>query len=541
MKRLLGYAIFTVYCIFILVLSIRGIPGNPAEKTLNDPRWGEEGPFELSPERGRFALLVSLIENKSFHFSLPIARFAIPDLGYTQGNYVSLFAPGLSIISIPGYLIGKYYNNSQIGTYAVVSLFAVLNAILIRALAQRAGSTSIASSLAALVFLFATPAYAYAVSFYQHHLSTFLILISIYLLITLKGVLPLYLLWILFGIALITDYPNVILMLPILLFALKNLIYLVNDNGKTIVNVRILGFISLITILIPLFFLFWFNQNSYGNPMSLAGTVTAVKSIDKSGRPELPKVAGGQKTAVGFFKSRNMFNGINILLFSPDRGLFIYTPVVLFSLFGIWAAYKKNLYLYPLFTALISINILLYSMWGDPWGGWAFGSRYLIPGFAIASIFIAIALTRYHRNIIFFLIFFITLSYSLAINTLGALTSNRNPPLSEIKALEKLSGKAEKYTYERNLDLLLNGVSKSYLFQSYGSKFFSPVEYYRLIVFMLAAVCFFLIVADNLSIFKNYHMEKRGWQKLIIYKKQPTKYQLSHLVNLFFIKIMKPI
>ena len=88
MKIFLGYLILFLFSVLILTLSIRGVPGNPAENTLADPRWGEEGPLELSPERGRFALLMSIVEKGSFNFSLPLARFVTPDLGFKDGKYV---------------------------------------------------------------------------------------------------------------------------------------------------------------------------------------------------------------------------------------------------------------------------------------------------------------------------------------------------------------------------------------------------------------------------------------------------------------------
>ena len=94
-----------IFVALILALSIRGIPGNPVSSVVNDLKWTDDGPFELSPERGRFALMLSLIENKSFDFSLPIAQFTTPDLGYKNGKYVSLFAPAVSFIIMPGTLM----------------------------------------------------------------------------------------------------------------------------------------------------------------------------------------------------------------------------------------------------------------------------------------------------------------------------------------------------------------------------------------------------------------------------------------------------
>src|SRR5438874_2733925 len=124
--------IFTLFIAIILALSIRGIAGNPTQSTMNNVTWTDNGPFELSPDRGRYALTMSLLENKSFYFSTPIARFATPDVGYTNGQYVSLFAPGVSYMTMPGYILGKYINLAQVGTFAVIAFFGLLNTLLIR-------------------------------------------------------------------------------------------------------------------------------------------------------------------------------------------------------------------------------------------------------------------------------------------------------------------------------------------------------------------------------------------------------------------------
>src|SRR3989304_7487772 len=94
-----------IFVLAAMALSIRGLAGNPNSSDLLSTTWRDEGPFELSPERGRFALTYSIVEDKTLHFSLPVAKFAVPDLGYKNDRYVSLFAPGLSFIITPGYLI----------------------------------------------------------------------------------------------------------------------------------------------------------------------------------------------------------------------------------------------------------------------------------------------------------------------------------------------------------------------------------------------------------------------------------------------------
>lgn len=494
MKMKIFNILFLIVTSIILFLSTRGILGNPNSKEVNTPTWKEGGPFELSPERGRFALLYSIVEDKSMSFSVDIARFATPDLGYKDGKYVSLFAPVVSYIAAVGYIIGKYFGASQVGAFAIIGLFALFNGLLIRRLIKHLTENDFAANLGALVYLFATPSFAYSVTLYQHQISTFLILAALNLLTSTPKVWKLFLIYFLCAASIPVDYPNLFLMAPIGIYALGWLV-----NAKVVenkINLKInpaylLGFLGLV---LPLIFFFWFNYNSYGDPLQLSGTVASVAEIDKFGNsinsrfyPTEPTIEQSEtapkkeKRAVGFFKSRYIANGLFIHLFSPDRGIIYFTPVILLGLLGVYFASKSGTSLSPLMVAVIGANILLYSMWGDPWGGWAFGSRYLIPSYALLSIFLGVLLAKFNRNIPLFIIFTLLCFYSVDINTIGALSTSAVPPKVQVLELEKISGVVQKYNHERGLDMLKNGKSKSFFYSTYLSNTISALDYYKII------------------------------------------------------------
>ena len=84
----------------------------------------------------------------------------------------------------------------------------------------------------------------------------------------------------------------------------------------------------------------------------------------------------------GFFSggawNTSFFDGLAGILLSPSRGLFIYSPVFVLSLSGMYIAWRRSgnlLYKY-MGVAVVSV-IVLYSKWGHWWGGWAFGPRLL--------------------------------------------------------------------------------------------------------------------------------------------------------------------
>jgi hypothetical protein len=481
--------------ILILFINIRGIVGNPAASDLNSNQWQTDGPFELSPERGRFALTYSFIEEKSLYFSLPIARFVAPDLGYKNGHYVSLFAPGVSFIIAPGYYIGKLLGASQVGAFGIITLFACMNALLIRSIAIRLKVHPLAATLGSYAFIFASPAFAYAVTLYQHHVSTFLILASIYLLMISDSLWSAAILWFLFAASVPVDYPNLILMLPIAVSALGKIILVKTNVLSCQIRVKMFNVLTVLSGIIPLLFFLWFNQMSFGNPLQLSGTVPRVKEVGITGNNVQNQFTAGEenKTAVGFFQTRNLINGLYIHLFSPDRGTVNYTPVMLFGIIGLIILYRRRNPYLPLIAGVILANLLLYSMWGDPWGGWAFGSRYMIPAYAMLAIGLSLALDAIKKHKIYLFLFFIILVYSIAVNTLGAITTSTNPPQAEILALEQITGHEEKYTYMRNVQYLATESPKSFVYRTWIHQYLTGWQYYVLLVGVISIVSLCMI------------------------------------------------
>lgn len=512
-------ALFLLFCAFILVLGIRGISGNPTAQELNLPQWKENGPLELSPERGRFTLTYSVAEDGTFKFSESLAKFAMPDLVVNpSGQYVSMFAPSVSFLVLPGFILGKYFGASQTGTFAVIALFALFNIILIRSIAIRLGASMPAASLGAFTFAFATPAFAYAGTLYQHHISVFIILLGIYALIRWNTYWSLALVWFLTALSFTVDNPNIFFMLPVALFALGRIIIVKNKNDIFSVKIKFFGFIGFLAVIFPVAFFLWFNNISNGSPFQLSGTLPSAQDIaEQTEKPSagIPEEDFQQeKSAIGFFKTRNLTNGFYIHFLSPDRGMINYAPIILIGIFGIIFLYRKNAAYANLLAAVIGLNVLLYSMWGDPCGGWAFGSRYLIPAYAMLAIGLGIVLTQWRKNTVFLIIFFVFFSYSAKVNTLGALTSIANPPQIEILELEKKSGKVEKYTYERNEDYLKNTGSKSFIYQAFLKNKLSAQAYFEIIIVFICLGALILLFGSK--IFEQLNNKNRDYENKFI-------------------------
>ena len=261
--------IFSIlFVFFILVFSVRGNYGNPDINDLSQNEWMKNGPFELSPERGRFALTYTITENRNLYFPVNLAEFVLPDLTYRNGNYVSLFAPGVSFIVIPGYLIGKILNIAQVGTYFIISIFALSNFILIYSIAKKLGASEVSGILSALIFIFATPSFSYATTLYQHHITTFLLLFCLYLQFRFKSFFSHFITWILIASSFIVDYPNILLTFPLGVYSLTRIIRKRINGSEVKFRIDLRKLAAVAAAGIPLTLLLMYNRAAkYNKPL----------------------------------------------------------------------------------------------------------------------------------------------------------------------------------------------------------------------------------------------------------------------------------
>lgn len=126
-----------------------------------------------------------------------------------------------------------------------------------------------------------------------------------------------------------------------------------------------------------MFYGFWWAGRRM--PWMIAGALTASVPFATYNFLATGNVAGGY----GFVADSRFFNfsilpGIAGLLFSPGRGLFIFTPFLLFLVFGarrVWNEFRRH----PLgisLCAAILLQILVYAK-SDWRAGWSWGPRYL--------------------------------------------------------------------------------------------------------------------------------------------------------------------
>jgi len=117
------------------------------------------------------------------------------------------------------------------------------------------------------------------------------------------------------------------------------------------------------------------------------------------------------------------------LLISPNRGLFVYSPILVLAIFGYFKISKivnKRIksFLF-IFGLSIILNILVYSSFWHWWGGWSYGPRFLTGMLPILIIFSGLYLDNHinynnKKKMISISIGLILISWSIFVQIVGA-------------------------------------------------------------------------------------------------------------------------
>jgi hypothetical protein len=141
-----------------------------------------------------------------------------------------------------------------------------------------------------------------------------------------------------------------------------------------------------------------FNTVAFGSPLEQgygSGHVRAQLSID----------AG------------NVLRGVGGLLVSPGKGLLVYSPVLLFSVYGAIAGWRTPLYRW---SALAAAAYVVVSANSSQWhGGEAFGARRVVDVLPLLALLLVPALERI-RGSRWAWLFGATLAWSVLVQLLGA-------------------------------------------------------------------------------------------------------------------------
>lgn len=480
MKKVILLILFFIISIFLYILTIKGVYGNPGPEDVKTSLNQATKPFELSPERGRYAQIISLVLYHRYDLNKTLSDAVYPDVGYYNGRLYAYFAPGISILAAPLYIIGAKFNLSQVATFSLSLFFAVSTGFMIYIVSRKIFELPTwASLLGALIYMFGSTSWSYAVTLYEHQATSFLIISSLFAVWYFKNKKPLFFIaaiyvGLAYSLAILIDYPNALFMAPIMIYFIGSAFRIFRIKGKIRIEFRLLMLLSAIPFVLITCFHFYYNSVNFGSWYHLTGALPSYKTILEKSLTTIQANSRAIKNPLSFFSQDKFVFGIYTLLISPDRGLFLYSPIFILSIFGLIRLIKKMDIEISVLLAVLGCVLFLYSSWGDPWGGWAFGPRYLIPVLPTLSIFAAY-MVFCSKKIWMKLVVFILFMYSSAIALLGVLTTNAIPPKIEADYLH--TG----YNFLLNLQYLLEGRSSSFIYNNFLSSQISLVQYYGII------------------------------------------------------------
>ncbi len=488
---------FFLFSLAVLVVTYKGDAGSYDQASRSS---AIGSPFEATNTSSRYALTEAIVENGSLELNEKQARFSAPDLIYVNNKFYSIFTPGVSFLAVPFYQLGKHWMTPEFTTFGLNLVFALLNVLLIIRLTHKLTGSVTASLFAGLTFLFASNAHAYALTLTQHHGAIFIMLLGIFAALRKPGWLNGFWFGLLCGLGLLFDFPNLFIMLPIGIFMLGQYFTVSREGEKTKLTLK-LSLISILLGIIPLVGLYgWYNTQTVGSPTGVAQFVgrtnyfdTAEQKAELALKKETVDVWQSQLP----FSTRLQLQGAHILFVSNERSWLHYSPILLTSLFGVWYATRtKELQnANMLFVFIFIMNVLVYISVGDPWGGWSFGPRYLLPGAAIAAVYVGMVVARWQRFLPGLIFIGYLLWTSVWINSMGALTSAHIPPKQETIAL----GNDLPYTWELNKRMVDKNQSSSFVYNVWLKDSMTVATFHNQLATVIASVGWVLLAVVFLN------------------------------------------
>lgn len=473
-----------VLLIVIFILTLRGIPGNlHPNGTGRDKINPKNTPFDTSLDKGRYAQTISLVEKQTFNVD-EFSEFLKPDLAWYNGHFYPAFPPGPAILSVPSYLIGRFFGLSQLFTFATSAIFSILTVLVIFKIAKKINLSTETAIFSGVVFAVCSIAFAYSVTVTAHIISAFIVALCFLISLNIKkgenNLLWFLMLWFFYSINLFIDYPNLVILFPLLIFTIYKVIDIKKADDRLKINFPMtIVYGSLTAILVFILFIA-FNLHHYSKPIAFTNTYN-LKALEilgvKVDYDNLSNDLFSKKAYAGRFKNLTQIEkGIHTLLTSHDRGLFFYSPIFLLSIVGFIICYrKKENYWLPILLTFLA-DLLIYASFDDPWGGWGFGPRYLIPSLPLLAIMVGKAFDfLVEKGLFIQLVIYLLTLYSFGISLMGALTTNAIPPSVEVAA----SGAADNFIVSWNY--ISKGRSSSFLYNLLFKGFISPIAYFYII------------------------------------------------------------
>lgn len=477
----IGYIAIVLTVAFLYTASLRGSLGNPTPSQIEFEMEQSGQAFETSQERSRYAIILSLFHEGRFAIDT-FASLGTPDIGYINGHYFSFFPPGASVLALPFFVLGTKLGAAQLLTFTVPLYFAIGSMLMIAAYCHKIGLPRRYQLIAALSFAFATNAWGYSVTLYAHVLSSFFILLALYATTFMDDWKGSALFWLSYAAAVFIDFPNLLIFIPLAIAHIPRLLSLEIDTRKTEVILHFQNWVTPFIFVLLMLGYGYYNYVHFGSPTRLSNTIPRVQDL----KEEIKAKPESGREAVGALHTRNMLEGFRSFIVSHDRGVFFYTPIALLSMLGLGTHLQLNRKRSLLLLSVPLTCLVLYTMFGDPYGGWAFGSRYILAVQPELMILAVIGLHRFWQTRWARILFSVVFIYSTGVSALAPLTTNVIPPYVEARYLNLASD------YRINWQMLQRNELNSFVYNHVLNQSIPGTVYYAIVAgtaIMLGLMC----------------------------------------------------
>lgn len=314
-----------------------------------------------------------------------------------NGHWFSNYPIATSVICLPLYILHMLCMVAFNGGFEYYSVLSKSCASLMMAFASTlfymvcekvfSKRTAIITTI---IFAFGTLTWAISSqSLWQHGTSELLLIIMLLCIVrneTRQSVGNFVIIGICSGLFIFNRPSDIFLLIPVLWYVYKN---------------RSCVYAFLFWCCISAFPFLWYNISSFGSPFGGYGSM-------------------GMSIVTTPIPWWNFINGVCGLLFSPNRGLFVFSPILILSLWGMYVVYKEKSTMFLLiFIPCMISSLLFYSIHIDSLlGGWTYGPRYLIAMLPILCIFVGYGLEKVKGKV--WIIITVLLVFSIGVQAIGA-------------------------------------------------------------------------------------------------------------------------
>ena len=118
--------------------------------------------------------------------------------------------------------------------------------------------------------------------------------------------------------------------------------------------------------------------------------------------------------------STPLLTGLAGLLFSPNRGLFVYTPIMVFAFWGAIRVWRTPAPAWLRYLAVgLAAHLVLYAKFNEWWAGYTFGPRYMTEMMPVLCLFLVYGLVPWCRSRAAHVFVALLIVYGVAVQAVG--------------------------------------------------------------------------------------------------------------------------